>query len=74
MRVFLPDCEVGHAADAFAKPRAAWDPSGRYVLSNSQAEGTNQVLVWCLAQQRVVHKLGGPGCRARAETPRSFYC
>jgi len=50
---------VGHAADEFSKPRAAWDPSGRYVLSNSQAEGLHQVLVWCLAQEKVVCRLGG---------------
>ena len=47
----------GHAADEYAKPRAVWDASGDYVLSNSHQEGT--VYCWCLASQRVVGRLEG---------------
>jgi len=47
----------GHAADAYAKPRVCWDSSGGYVLSNSQND--SGVFVWCLASQRVVHRLEG---------------
>eukprot|EP00935_MAST-01C_sp_MAST-1C-sp1_P000845 g845.t1 len=47
----------GHTADSFSQPRVAWDPTGKYVFSNSQKDGL--VYVWDVASEKVVAKLAG---------------
>ncbi|KAG5182397.1 WD40-repeat-containing domain protein [Tribonema minus] len=48
---------VGHAADAYFQPRAAWSPSGLTAFCNSQdARG---VVAYCVAGARVVERAGG---------------
>ncbi|KAF1334337.1 Wd40 repeat-containing protein, partial [Globisporangium splendens] len=45
----------GHKAGAYSQPRAVWHPSEKYVLSNTEDNG--EVMVWCVASERVVETI-----------------
>nr|CCA21750.1 conserved hypothetical protein [Albugo laibachii Nc14] len=42
----------GHKAGAYSQPRAAWHPSEKYIVANSEDSGS--LYVWCVASESVV--------------------
>lgn len=45
----------GHTCSDYGRPRVAWDPSGKYVYSNSESD--NAIHVYCLSAKRIVYSL-----------------
>lgn len=45
----------GHKAGPYSQPRAIWHPSEKYVISNTEENGT--VFVWSIASEQVVETL-----------------
>ena len=47
----------GHTCSDYGRPRVAWDPSGKYIYSNSEAD--NAIHVYCLFAKKIIYSLRG---------------